>query len=81
MVSIPPSDAYGDRSDEAVQLVPMDVFPETPRPEQLLHLVAPDGNEFAATVIEVLPDGVLLDFNHPLAGRTLNFELELVEVV
>ena len=79
-VAIPPDEAYGTRSESAVQVVPMEVFDEAPAPDQMVHLVAPDGSQFAALVLQIMPDGVLLDFNHPLAGETLNFELELIEV-
>lgn len=79
-ITLAPEQAYGERSESAVQVVPNEVFEEMPEPDQMVHLVAPDGTQFAALVLQILPDGVLLDFNHPLAGETLNFDLELVEV-
>jgi peptidylprolyl isomerase len=80
-VTIPAVEAYGERSDEAVQSFPMDAFPEPPQAGWVLELQAPDGQRFAATVIKVDEEGAELDFNHPLAGKDLTFDIELVEVV
>lgn len=80
-VTIPVEDAYGDRSDDAMQEVPMSAFGEDrPQAGWMVELAAPDGNRIAATVADVGDDTVKLDFNHPLAGENLTFELELVGV-
>lgn len=77
-VTIQPDDAYGERHDEAVQGVPLDIFDEEPHPGEIVSLVAPDGTEVMATVAEVKDQEVTLDFNHPLAGEPLTFDLELL---
>lgn len=79
-VTIPPDEAYGPRHEEAVQEVPLEIFREEPHVADVVDLVTPDGNELMATVVDLLPDTVKLDFNHPLAGETLIFDLELVGV-
>jgi peptidylprolyl isomerase len=79
-VTIPPEEAYGPRAEQAVQCVPRGMFRDEPEPGCLVRFVAPDGGELAATIIDVDDEGVTLDFNHPLAGETLVFELELVGV-
>lgn len=80
-VTIPPEDAYGPRQEEAIQRVPREMFRDNePEPGCMVQLVAPDGSELVATIVDVSDDFVTLDFNHPLAGETLTFELELVSV-
>jgi peptidylprolyl isomerase len=80
-VSINAADAYGERVDEAVQDVPLSVFPETPEEGMMVELAAPDGRRMAAVVSTVREEDVVLDFNHPLAGRDLTFDIELLEIV
>jgi FKBP-type peptidyl-prolyl cis-trans isomerase 2 len=80
-VNIAACDAYGDRIDEAVQEVPLSAFPEAPEEGMMVELAAPDGRKLAATVTEIGEENVQLDFNHPLAGKDLTFEIELVEVL
>lgn len=80
-VTIPAEQAYGEPSDEARQTFPVDAFPQTPEVGWMVELQAPDGSVVPATVIEVTEQEATLDFNHPLAGEDLTFEIELVEVV
>ncbi len=81
-VTIPASEAYGVRFDEAVEKVPLGAFEgDEPQVGWMIELQAPDGRKMAATVVEVGDEDVTLDFNHPLAGEDLTFELELVEIV
>lgn len=82
-VTIQPEDAYGPRFEEAVQTVPVDLFGEAAPPVGAQFSVrADDGTDLAATVIGLSDDlvDVTVDFNHPLAGRVLTFDIELVEV-
>ena len=80
-VSIAACDAYGDRVDEAVQEVPLSAFPDAPEEGMMVELSAPDGRRLAAVVNTIGEENVELDFNHPLAGKDLTFDIELVEVV
>ncbi len=80
-VVIEAENAYGPRMDEAQQGVPVSAFWETPEPGMVVQLVAPDGTQLAATVMEVGEEEALLDFNHPLAGQALTFEITLIEVI
>jgi len=45
-----------------------------------LHATMPDGQAIPARIIEIQEDIITIDFNHPLAGKTLNFEVEVVDV-
>ena len=78
-VVVAPADGYGDFDPEAFQLVPRDVFPPdmSLTPGMGLHMRDRAGQVFEAYVAEVRPDGVLLDFNHPLAGKTLYFNVKI----
>ncbi len=82
-VTIPAADAYGEHSEQGLQSFPRDAFPPDPTPEVgwAVELEAPDGQRVPAIVAEVTDETLTLDFNHPLAGQDLTFEITLVEVV
>ncbi len=76
-----PGDAYGDRREELVFTVGRDQMPEGDvEVGDMLQVGFPDGTSSAVTVAAVLDDTVQLDANHPLAGKPLTFELELVSI-
>jgi len=81
-IKIPCDDAYGPRNEEAVQLIPRDSFPEDFEfvEGSSVQGQGPDGNPFLAKIISSDNSGVTLDFNHPLAGQALSFEIEVVEI-
>lgn len=81
-VTIPADEAYGERFDEAVQQVPLEAFGESaPQAGWMVQMQDPTGQQLQALILEVGDEIVTLDFNHPLAGQDLTFELELVEIV
>jgi peptidylprolyl isomerase len=82
-VEIPASDAYGDRNPDGIQSVPRDQVPEhiPLDPGTQLQVQTGDGRTLPVTVAEVTEETVVLDANHPLAGKDLTFEVELVEIV
>jgi len=75
-------DAYGERDDRAVAQLPADMFAEMGLPPvgEVLPLQDNQGNQFRAVVIEVTPEAVVADLNHPMAGKTLNFDIEILAV-
>lgn len=81
-ITISPEEAYGERTIEAVQVFPVDSFPEDMElhPGMQVQGAGPEGQEFPAIVVAVAVNGITLDMNHPLAGRTLNFEVEVVSI-
>ena len=81
-VSIQPEDAYGIRNDEMVVRVGRADFPENITPEVGVAVTMrhPDAGHFDAMISEVSDDHIVLDANHPLAGRALNFDIEVLEV-
>lgn len=82
-VVIAPDEAYGPRHEEMVQSIPRDAIPGDIdlAPGLVLHAEAPDGKRLSFTVVKHDDEQVLIDGNHPLAGRDLTFALELVEIV
>ena len=81
-VTIPPEDAYGVHIAEAVQVVPVDVFGEGEPPVGgEFNVIADDGESYTGRVVSISEDHVYVtvDFNHPLAGHALTFDITLVE--
>lgn len=81
-VTIPVDKAYGPRNEEMVIEAPRQHIPPEINPEVGLKLQmgGPNGELVLVTVVEVTEDHVKLDANPPLAGKDLNFDIELVEV-
>lgn len=82
-INIPFNEAYGPRNPEMVIPMPKDRFPDDMELEVGMPLMMSDqeGQQFQVTVDSIEEDKVLLDANHPLAGKDLVFDLELVEIV
>lgn len=79
-VTIEPQDAYGPRHEELTHEIPEKDFATTPYVGAVVNLVSPDGDELTGTIVGIEDGNVKLDFNHPLAGEALTFEIELVEI-
>jgi FKBP-type peptidyl-prolyl cis-trans isomerase SlyD len=81
-VVVEPDEGYGERNPEALQLVPKDAFPADVElsPGMGLQMRDQEGRVFQAYVVDIRDDGVVLDFNHPLAGKTLHFHVKVVEL-
>ncbi len=79
---IPADQAYTYHEDLVVE-IPRAEFPEyiTPEVGQQLQAQQPDGQIMVVTVVSFTDDSVTLDGNHPLAGKDLFFDLEIVEVI
>jgi len=58
-----------------------DFPPEVTDAMTLLEFAAPDGSRYAGLVRELTEEYGVVDFNHPLAGQDLTFDLELVKIV
>ena len=81
-IHIPADEAYGQMDDRAVQAIPRENIPDDIPLEVgiQLQMQSPTGQVMPVTVTEVSETEVTLDANHPLAGKDLTFELELVSV-
>jgi peptidylprolyl isomerase len=82
-VEIEPDEAYGQRVDALVNTVAREGMRLEQEPEVGMSLLMqlPDGNQIPLTVTDVTETHVTLDANHPLAGKKLIFEIELMEIV
>ncbi|TKI68644.1 peptidylprolyl isomerase [Sulfurimonas crateris] len=80
-IVVPASEAYGEYNEEAMQRIPKEQFEGIELSIGLpLQGQGPDGNPIQVVVKDILDDEVLIDFNHPLAGKELNFDVNILSV-
>ncbi len=81
-VVVEPGEGYGDHDPSGVQEVPRAAFPPDfdPKPGMELTAEGPNGEAVPFAIREVKPDAVVIDLNHPLAGKTLHFDVTVREV-
>ena len=83
-IKLTPEQAYGEEDPELFKTITKAEFPEGYEFDvgQLVHGNNQDGTPVVATIAEVHDNDetVLLNFNHPMAGKILNFDIELVSV-
>ena len=80
-VTVPPAEGYGEKNPNALQEVQKQLIP----PDALvvgtrLQGQAPDGHMVYPRVAEIKDNTVVLDFNHPLAGKTLHFDVKVLAI-
>ncbi|MGA9212873.1 FKBP-type peptidyl-prolyl cis-trans isomerase [Kaistella sp.] len=77
--TIIPEDGYGDKMENATTQLPAEMFAQSGMPPigAMLPLQDAQGNHVTAIVLEVTPEAVLVDLNHPMAGKTLHFDIEV----
>ena len=79
---VSPEDGYGYREEDAVIVMPREEYPSD-LPLELgmeLQMVNDDGEELPAWLTDISQENITVDFNHPLANRTLNFEVQILAV-
>src|SRR3989338_9050617 len=79
-IKIKANEAYGERDERMVVSVPRDKFPSEVQAGGRLVLKGPQGQSLNAVVNEVKDNVVLIDLNHPLAGKELTFKVKVVEI-
>lgn len=81
-INIPFTEAYGDVREDLIQEVAKKDLPQEIKPEVGLKLVSqtPDGQQIPLIVTDVKDESIIVDANHPLAGKDLIFEVTLVEI-
>jgi FKBP-type peptidyl-prolyl cis-trans isomerase SlyD len=80
-VRVKPEEGYGMPSKEAFQEMPRETIPaEAQKPGITLMAKAPDGRTLPIRVHEVREKTVIVDLNHPLAGKTLNFDVTIKDI-
>jgi FKBP-type peptidyl-prolyl cis-trans isomerase SlyD len=80
-VTIPPDDAYGERDEDLLQAIPRERFERANEIEvgMQFHTQSDEGMQ-VVTVVGVDGDNITIDGNHPLAGKTLHFDVQIVGV-
>ncbi len=78
--SVAPEEGYGERIEDAFTQLPNEMFEQSGMPPvgAVLPLQDQNGNQLTAIVTEVSPDAVTVDLNHPMAGKTLHFDIEVI---
>jgi peptidylprolyl isomerase len=81
-VVITPDEAYGERDEEMEQSFDRSEFPDDfgAKQGEMVVLESEEHGQFPAMVMSIDSDKVVLDMNHPLAGKELTFDLEIVEI-
>lgn len=80
-IVVPANEAYGEYNEEAIQKLPKEQFEGIELSTGLqLQGQGPDGNPIQVVVKEILDNEVVIDFNHPLAGKELNFNINILSV-
>ena len=79
-VNIEPSQAYGEYNQDLLVEVPKDRVPQDIQPGMQLQATSPENEVTTVVVSQVLEDKVILDANHPLAGKELVFDIDIVSL-
>lgn len=80
ILSIPPEKGYGKRVEALIKSVPRNQFANEDNLKIGAKVYSPEYQGFVMTIVDIQPESVLLDANHPLAGKTLIFEIHVVEI-
>jgi len=80
-VTVPPADAFGESDPEAfIEIPKSDIPPEALKPGMELQGEGPQGQSITGTIVELKENSAIVDFNHPLAGKTLLFSVTIVNI-
>ena len=82
IVVLSPENGYGVYDEMALQVVDRSEFPAETQLEEGMGFVAdtPEGGQMPFTIKKIDGENITLDFNHPLAGKTLTFDVELINL-
>jgi peptidylprolyl isomerase len=80
--TLQPEDAYGTKSAELTQSIPRSEIPSDMDVQvgMILGLITPQGNQVPARIVQLDDESLTMDLNHPLAGESLTFEIEVVGI-
>lgn len=82
-----PEQAFGVRSDDLVRRVSRSTLDQNSAPDavyqkgDLVDFAAPGGGRFAGVLLQIDDEGALFDFNHPLAGQSLRFDVKIIGIL
>lgn len=79
-VTLPPEEAYGEYDEDEIDEFDLDEMPADEELEEgmMVEVEDDDGYVYIGTVVEITDDTVVVDFNPPLAGKTLTFDVEVL---
>lgn len=79
---IEPKEAYGEHREDLKKTIPRKTLPQDKKPEEgmMLMMGTPDGKQFPAKIAKVEKENVVIDLNHPLAGKKLIFKIKVLEI-
>lgn len=77
------SEAFGMPDEDAIQFLPRSRFPADIdlQEKQIISFELPSGQEIPGKILQINADSVQVDFNHPLAGHHISFELEILAIL
>ena len=80
--TVSPEEGYGQVDTKGTMEVPRDRLPKHPDPAvgMILQAKASTGEQVLARIVDVKPNTIIVDFNHPLAGKTLHFHVKVLSV-
>ena len=84
---LPPEKAFGPRNPELIQRVSRTTLDENSSRDEayaigdLVEFAAPGGGRFAGVLRSIDEEGAVFDFNHPLAGQSLKFEVRIIGIL
>jgi peptidylprolyl isomerase len=81
-IKLTPSEGYGECHSELIRDIPRDLVPKEMdiKKGMMLMLGSPDGRRIPATIADVTDEKVVVDLNHPLAGKNLTFDIKVVSI-
>jgi peptidylprolyl isomerase len=83
-ITVSPNEGYGEPNPEYIREFPRDQIPkdmEEPQEGMVLQVGTPDGQTAIATIKSVAKKNIILDLNHPLAGKTLKFTIKVLKII
>lgn len=81
-IKVSAQDAYGRVNPDAFKELPKSSLPEgmVPQNEMMLQISTPEGQTIPARISEVKEESIVIDLNHPLAGKELQFDVKVVSI-
>ncbi len=82
-ITMTPEEAFGLRKEDKVKEFPKSKIPEGEKLEvgMMLQAMDEEGNVETGKILEIKEDSLIVDFNHPMAGKSLTLHIELVDIV
>lgn len=85
--TLEPERAFGMKNPDLIKKVSLATLKENSSPEEeylpgdMIEFNAPNGATYSGTLVSIDDDSAMFDFNHPLAGKTIQFEVEIIGIL